>query len=808
MLVSYKWLKDYVDINLEPKELAYKLTMSGLEVSSIDRPGKAFDNVVVGLIEDIVEHPYADKLSVCLVDIGKNGRLRIVCGAPNIKVGQKVPVAKPGAVLPTGHKIRSAVIRQVESQGMICSAHELGLDADLLPPEQREGIMELPPDAEVGTGVAQVLGLDDVIFELDLTPNRADCLSMVNIAREVAAISGTSLRLPDIKINEDPTTDINDMISVDILDEDLCGRYVARAVVDIKIGPSPTWMQNRLKASGVRPINNIVDVTNYVMLETGQPLHAFDYRFLEEQRIIVRRAEEGEMITTLDGQERMLDPDMLVIADANKPVAIAGIMGGQDSEVLENTTTVLIESANFNPVNIRWTSRKLGLRSESSLRFEKGVNIEGALDAANRAAQLMAELGGGRIVSGAVDNYPRKWAPVKINLRVDRVNELLGLDLKPGKIKELLESIDLKVEAGDSNVFSVLIPPFRRDLELEIDLVEEVARLYGYDRIPTTIPGGDVGQVKKNRYQLLEERCKNILTACGLTEVITFSFTSPRVLDKLEVPQNHSLRNAVRIANPLSEEQSILRTTILPNLLEVAQKNVYRKVTNLRIFELGKIFLPTEGREQPLEETVVAGLAMGSVEKGWNWQQQELDFFFLKGVLEELFEQLNVGGIRWECSSDYPGLHPGRAAEIKAGSRLLGVLGEIHPKVRENFELPFRACVFEINFNALAEPVKEVRLYKPLPRFPSAERDMAFIVSDQVTAAQIEETIREVGGEILRSYRLFDVYRGPQIPQGKRSIAYSLVYQAKDRTLTDEEVDALHNRIKEELVKRFGAELR
>jgi len=808
LLVSYNWLKEYVDININPEELAQRLTMVGLEVSSVNRFDKSLDKVVVGLIEDIKDHPYASKLSLCTVNVGDGQRLKIICGAPNIRVGQKVPVAIEGAVLPSGMVIKKVNIRQMESEGMICSAQELGLDANLLPEEQKQGIMEFPDDVPIGADVADVLNLNDAVLELDLTPNRSDCLSVISIAREVAAICGTELRLPVIEIKEDPNTNIGDLITVEIADDELCGRYVARIVDGIKIKPSPIWMQNRLRASGVRPINNIVDVTNYVMLEFGQPLHAFDYRFIKGKKIIVRRAEEGEKIVTLDGQERKLEPDMLVIADAEEAVAIAGVMGGRDSEILEDTSTVLIESANFNSTSIRRTSRKLGLRSESSLRFEKGVNIEGALIAADRAAQLMAQLGGGHIVKGVVDNYPRKWLPVNIELRPYKVNEFLGIELDPQVIKETLEKIGLTIKDREDGCFTVSVPPFRLDLEREIDLVEEVARLYGYDKIPSTIPSGDIGHIKKNRMQILEEKCKNILTACGLMEVITFSFTSPKVFDKLGLPQEHPLRNAVTLANPLSEETSILRTTLIPNLLEVAQRNTHRKVNNLRIFEIGRIFLPIEGQELPREETVIAGLIMGALEKGWNWESQKLDFFYLKGVLEELFEHLNVGDVVWEPTSDYPGMHPGKTAEIKAKGIYLGFIGEIHPSVIENFELPTQASVFQINFEALAQTSESVKMYRPLPKYPSAERDMAFIVSENIPAAEIEKAIREVGGKILKSCRIFDVYKGRQIPEGKRSLAFSLVYQAEDRTLTDEEVDALHERIKSEMVKRFNAQLR
>lgn len=806
MLVSYQWLKDYVDIEMDPEELAHRLTMAGLEVSSIKKLGGNVEGVVVGYVEKVEPHPNAEKLSLCRVDIG-NEQLNIICGAPNVTAGQKVPVALVGTCLPTGQEIKRAVIRQVESQGMICSGNELGLDTSLMPKEEQEGIMVLPEDSVLGAGLNETLNLNDTVFEIDLTPNRADCMSIINIAREAAAAAGLSLKPFGIQFEESKEIRVKDMISVEILDEDLCGRYVAKAVEGVKIGPSPIWLQNRLKAVGVRPINNIVDITNFVMMETGQPLHAFDYRYLEDKTIVVRRAKNGEIIVTLDGQERPLDEDTLVIADGRRPVAIAGVMGGENSEIMDDTSTVLIESANFNMVNIRRTSKRLSLRSESSLRFEKGVNIEGALEAANRAAQLMAELGGGRVVSGVVDNYPRKWEPVQIKLSIAKVNQLLSLELNEEEITRLLEPIELICESQGEGILLVTVPAFRLDIEREIDLVEEVARLYGYEKIPLSIPEGDVGQQKLTLEQVLEKQCKDILIGCGLTEVVSFSFMNPKSFDKLALPAGDPLRKTVVIANPLSEENSVMRTSLVPNLLEIAQRNVSRKVLNLSIFEFGRVFLPAEGGGKPLERPVLAGLAIGGTAKGWKWAREEFDFFFLKGVLEELLTRLNIEGIMWiPCIKS--GLHPGRSARIVSGSREIGTLGEIHPDALDNFELTSRACVFELDFKVLAEMASEEKKYRPLQRFPSAERDLAVIVSEEVTAAELKEAIMKTGEHILADCRLFDIYRGKQIPDDKKSMAYALVYQADDRTLTDEAINSKHEEIKQTLVERFGAELR
>lgn len=807
MLVSYNWLKDYVDFDMDPEELAHKLTMAGLEVDSINTLDHSLEGVVVGYVEKREPHPNSDHLSVCQVDVGRGEPLTIVCGAPNVAAGQKVPVALEGTELPGGVVIKKAVIRKVESSGMICSGNELGLDSALLSKEEQEGIMVLPQDSVVGASITETLGLNDIVFEIDLTPNRADCMGIRNVAREVAAIAGVPLKPLNVEFEENPEITAADMIKVEIKDPDLCGRYVARAVTDVKVGPSPAWLQNRLKAVGVRPISNIVDVTNFVMMELNQPLHAFDYNFLEDKTIVVRRAEPEEVIVTLDGQERKLDPETLVIADGKRPVAIAGVMGGENSEIMEDTTTVLIESANFNMVNIRRTSKRLGLRSESSIRFEKGVNIDGALEAANRAAQLMAQLGGGRVVTGAVDNYPGKQDLRKINISLEKVNMLLGLDLSEDDIIELLEPIDLICKKSEPGYLVVTVPPFRLDMERDVDVVEEVARRYGYERIPLTIPQGDVGQIKLTWEQRLERKCNEILIGCGLKEVVSYSFMNPHSFDKWGLPQGDPLRNTVVISNPLSEEHSVMRTSMIPNLLEIAQRNASRKNLNLGIFEFGRIFSPVDNQD-PVERPMLAGLVMGSLQGGWNWPKEEMDFFFLKGVVEKLLNSIGITDVKW-VSATGSGMHPGRTARIVGpDNETIGILGEVHPDAVANFELSSRACVFELEFQVLASLASGDIKYSPLHRFPSAERDLAVIVAEEVAAAELEDVILKTGGELLAHCHLFDIYRGKQVPENKKSMAYSLVYRAPDRTLTDEEINSRHQMVKEELVKLFGAELR
>ncbi|MBE3581456.1 MAG: phenylalanine--tRNA ligase subunit beta [Thermoanaerobacteraceae bacterium] len=803
MRVPYSWLREFVEIDLPPEELAEKLTMAGVPVENIVGPLTGLEGVVVGEILAIEDHPHADHLVVCQVDVG--GRvLSLVTGAPNIWVGQKVAVALEGARLPGGREIRKATFRGVDSHGMVCSAQELGLDSSLVAPEDREGILTLPPDAPLGEEVAGILGFKETVLELELTPNRADCLSIQGVAREVAALTGAPLRRPALEVVEEgPPT--SSLVQVEIEATDMCGRYVARIVRGVKIGPSPTWMQLRLRACGVRPINNIVDVTNYVMLEMGQPLHAFDYVLLRGRRIIVRRARAGAKIVTLDGQERILDPRILVIADGERAVAVAGVMGGLETEVTPNTEDILIESAHFDGVCIRRGSRLLGLRSESSLRFERGVNIEGCAEAADRAAALMQALAGGRVGPGRVDCYVKKREPVIISLRPERVNYLLGTELTSREIRRILERLHLKVEGGDP--LRVEVPAARGDLTREVDLVEEVARLYGYDRIPVTIPAGVAAGEKKSARLRWEELGREIATSCGLAEVVTYSFINPKGWDVFRLPPDHPWRRTVVLQNPLREEQSVLRTTLLPGLLEVAARNAHRKVMPVAIYELGRVFLP--GRDELPEEPLrLAGLVMGSLDRGWAWPRQEMDFYYLKGILEEILERAGLPEVRFKASTAWPFLHPGRSAALWVRDVNLGFLGEVHPDVLEAYDLPQRACVFEVDWDRALDLAETSPVYEPLPRFPAVERDLAVVVAEETAADQVQDIIVGAAGEMLRACRLFDVYRGEQIAPGFKSLAYALTFQRGDRTLTEEEVHTALNRIEEELAKKLGATLR
>jgi phenylalanyl-tRNA synthetase beta subunit len=920
MRVPYKWLQQYVAVDLPPQELAAKLTMAGLAVEDIDNLAPGFQGVVAGRINSITPHPNSDHLVVCRVDAGRE--LQLVTGAPNVYEGQAAAVALDGARLPGGQAIRRSTFRGVDSEGMLCSAQELGLDVALISPEDREGIITLPPDAAPGADVAAVLGLNDVVLVLELTPNRADCLSVINVAREVAALTGAPLNLPAITVPEDERR-LADLATVAIEAPDLCARYVARLVSGVRIGPSPAWLQARLRAAGMRPINNVVDITNFIMLEMGQPLHAFDYDLLQQHAIIVRRAEPGEKLQTLDNVERELDAEMLVIADAARPVAVAGVMGGLDTEVTPETTNILIEAAHFDGASIRRTSRRLGLRSEASTRFERGVNLEGAAAAADRAAQLMAELAGGSVARGRIDCYVKQRRPVVIFLRPQRVNYLLGTDLAPAAMKELLARLHLRAEetgavaardgsgaacrsaypgnadpaaavagagsrpegipiadtgnymegipvgatsssrggiqlgdvdgplesipvadagsrpegtpAGDgdshgdgrqsgtgtpvshqsptsnfphlTSILRVAVPAYRSDLTQEIDLVEEIARLYGYNNIPVTLPGNITAREKETPAQRCEEAGRQAAAAAGLAEVITYSFTGPRALDQLQLPPDHPWRRTVKVQNPLREEQSIMRPSLLPGLLEAAARNASRRVMPVAIFEMGRVFIPSP-RQLPDEPLHLGGLVMGVTSRGWNWPAVEMDFYYLKGVVENILARAGGREITWEAAAAYPFLHPGRAATIHCGDATLGFLGEVHPDVLAALDLPARACVFELDWERAGNLDRRQVGYEPLPRFPAVERDLAVVVPAGVPAAAVASAIQEAAGAMLRVCTLFDVYQGAPVPAGYRSLAYSLVYQLPDRTLTDAEVNAAQERVQAALQDRMGATLR
>lgn len=794
MLVSLSWLKEFVDIDEDAKTIAEGLTMSGSKVEGIKSYGEEISNVVVGQIVSLEKHPNADKLWVGIVDIGSE-KLQIVTGAENIKVGAYIPVALHGATLPGGVKIKRSKLRGVESEGMMCSAEELGLDESLLPEYQRNGIFILPP-LPLGMDINEALQLKDDVLEFEITPNRPDCLSVVGIARETAATFRKSFRMPEIRVTE---VEEPNPARVTIETPDLCYRYVARVVKNVKIGPSPIWMQVRLLKAGIRPINNVVDVTNYVMLELGQPLHAFDLDKVKNKHIIVRRARDGEKLVTLDGKERILDSSMLVIADEEKAIGLAGVMGGENTEITDSTVNILIESANFKGSNIRHTSKKLGLRSEASARFEKGLDPEITVLACERAAQLMEKYCGGEVLKGIVDEYPKPMERTVLTVRPDRINKFLGTNLATSEMIEILRSLEFEVvEKGEE--LEIKVPHFRKDVTMEADIAEEIARLYGYNNIEDSLMKNaqtTLGSLTKE--QQLEEKAREVLLACGLNEIVTMSFMGERDLDRINVPKDSVLRKAVKIINPLGEEQSLMRTTLLPFMLNVAYTNYSRKVGEFRAFEISRVFLP---KELPLKELPeeVKTISLGMYGK-------EVDFYTIKGVIEELLEVMGIVDVEY-VRAEEPSYHPGRSAKILFKEEVLGVFGEVHPDVLENYDLPVRVYAGELNLDKIIKFANVDKKYTPLPKYPAVERDIAVVVDKDLFVAEVEKVIKEAGRGFVEKTALFDVYKGPNIPEGKKSVAFSIWYRSYEKTLTDEEVNEVHARIVKALEEKLGAKLR
>ncbi|SDC29405.1 phenylalanyl-tRNA synthetase beta subunit [Candidatus Frackibacter sp. WG11] len=797
MKVSYKWLQEYIDFDYTPEELAAKLTMAGLEVDDVVYQDEGLENVVIGEILEIKEHPNADKLSICQVDLGTT-KEEIVCGAKNMEEGDKVPTASVGTTLPNGMEIDEVELRGVKSRGMLCSADELGLQE-----ERAEGLMILDSNLETGSQFAKALELDDIIFELDLTPNYSDCLSMIGVAREVAAMTGNQLQLPEVEYSA-TGPEVKELTSIEVEDEDLCPRYTVRVIKDVEVKESPLWLQRRLKAAGIRPINNIVDITNYILMEFGQPLHAFDYDQLTENRIVVRRAKSGEKLLTLDDEERELDEDMLVIADAQEPICVAGVMGGANSEVTERTTNILLESANFDPISIRQTAKKLGLHSESSHRFERGVDVNSTDLASQRAIKLILDLAGGEVAKGVIDLYPNPVEPLELNLNVNRINRLLGTDIGEDEMIELLTNLEFEVEEENDNLI-VKVPTFRGDISREADLVEEIARMYGYDQIEPVLASGPILQGKKTWQQSLEDKTLNLLTGLGLTEVKTFSFTSQTIFDEIKLPEDSDLRDTVKLNNPLSSEHEVMRTTLLPNLLEVLNRNISRNVDEVKIFELGRAFTPQEG-ELPEERLLLSGALM---EKNENeiWDLDASNFFALKGVIEEYFTALNIEDYEFN-NSEHPSLHPGRTAIIKVKGEEVGILGEVHPDLIDNYDLLPRTVLFELEFEIIVKHANDDLVYRELPKYPASTRDIALVVDVEVTSQDLENIINGVAGDLLETIELFDLYQGKQVEEGTKSLAYSLTYRAQDRTLTDDEINKLQSQIEDRLDEEFGAKIR
>ena len=801
MKVSLNWLKDYVEIRMEIKELINLLTMAGLEVEEAISTGEGFEKIIVAEIGSIRKHPNADRLSLVEARTGKES-LAIVCGATNIREGQRVPLALVGARLPNGVEIKKSKIRGVTSEGMLCSEIELGLGQDAT------GIMILSPSVPLGINFGEAVGLKDTILDISITPNRPDCLCVMGVAREVAALTHQRMRYPLVPLADKGET-IHQKTSVTLLDPDLCPRYVARMIEGVKIGPSPSWMRDRLEKVGIRSINSVVDVTNFVMMECGQPLHAFDFELLEEGRIVVRRAQEGEEFITLDGVKRTLDGEMLMICDGVKPVAVAGVMGGLNSEIKEDTKIVLLESAYFNPLGNRRASKRLGLETEAAYRFGRGIDYGGCLFAANRAAQLIQELAGGRVLEGVVDAYPKRIQPASIRLSVRKIDQALGTEISVKQVRGYLEDLELDVRAEDEDIFVVTPPSFRGDLEREIDLIEEVARMNGYERIPLTLPKGPPSSEERSKVFLAERKAMEVLLQHGYHEVVTYSFTSPTSGDLMGLAPDDPRRKHVRILNPLTEDFSDLRTSLIPGLLEAARYNVSRKNSNLKLFELKKVFFPQEGERLPKEVKYLVGLAMGvDRDPHWTFSPKPVDFYDIKGCVEDLFERVQIKGIEFNRAEDIPYLHPGRASRILSEGEVLGVLGEVHPQVLGHYEIPGKAYLFEIDFEKMVKGGVEGKRFRPLPKFPAVYRDLSMVVDDALEAEKVVETIWTFRQPFIDEVQLFDVYRGAPIPGGKKGVSCRIRYQASDRTLTDEEVNQYHEKVISQLREIFQVELR
>ena len=817
MKISLNWLREYIDFSgdeqsnkiASPEELADQLMMLGIEVDEISYLGRGLESVVVGRIDEVTSHPQADKLVVCQVNVGQEQNLQIVCGAPNAGQGLTVPVALVGTVLPSGMVIKQAKLRGISSSGMLCSAKELLLSDD------HSGLMELPETLTVGTSLATALNLNDVIMDLEITPNRPDCLSLLGIAREIGTTisfghtSRNPLRKPQIEVDEGETS-ITDLTAVEVQDPDLCPRYAARVIQGIEVSPSPDWLQNRLRAVGLSPINNVVDVTNLVLMELGQPLHAFDWHKLADRRIVVRRARSGEIPKTLDEVDRALTEDMLVIADAERLMAVAGVMGGLESAISDQTIDILLESAYFSPTSIRRTSKSLGMHTDASRRFERGTDPEGVIPALNRATQLIQQLAGGTVAKGIIDVYPDPKTAKQIDLRPDRANQILGTEITRQQIIQILSLLGFEITASDDTCLSVTVPTYRPDIEREIDLVEEIARVYGYNRIPIKLPVGDIPIPDHQPQSTIEQHVKSHLLESGLMEAINYAFYHADMPKRLRMAQ----QRLIPIQNPLNEEFAVLRTSLLPSLLVNAQRNYSHQVTDIRLFEIARVFrLPSDqvdlsAQQLPVEQQHVAGVMVGNLGTGWYGSaKRPIDFYDLKGVIEGLLEASSVTDYEIK-SAALSTFHPGRCAELWHNNVSFGVFGEVHPEVTESFDLSDRAYLFELNLDTIATLANPEKQFVPIPTHPGISRDLAILVDENLPADQPLTVIHSMGKELVSQAYLFDLYTGNQVPEGKKSLAYSIAYHAKTESLTDAEVDEVHNRIIDKLTSRFQAELR
>lgn len=789
MNLSRKWLSAYTDIKVSSKEYADKMTMSGSKVEKTFEPSEEIKNVLVGCVVTIERHPDSDHMWVCQLDVGKEELVQIVTGAQNVRAGDLVPVALHKSLLPGGKKIEKGKLRGLVSNGMLCSLSELNLDKHDFPYAIDDGILILREDCKPGDDIRPIINADDSIVEFEITNNRPDCLSVIGLARESAVTFDAALTIPEPKV-KGCLGDINEHLSIEIENPDLCPRYTGRMIKNIKIEPSPRWLRQRLRAAGVRPINNIVDITNYVMLEYGQPMHAFDYACLDGGKIVVRTARPGETIHTLDGTPRALTTEMLVIADSKKPVGVAGVMGGENSEITGNTKYAVFESANFNGISIRKTAMALNMRTDASSRFEKGLDPENTYRAVQRACELVEELGAGEVLGGVIDITAKKHVPLTLKLEPEKIRRLLGAEIPVDFMSETLGKLGFTV-SGEM----VTVPSWRGDVEHYSDLAEEVARFYGYDIIEPTMFGGETVTGGLTEKQALERRIGNLLRGMGFSEIYTYSFISPSAYDKIKLNEGSIYRNSTVILNPLGEDTSVMRTTSLPSMLETLSRNSSYRNTNVRLYEMAMVYRPCGGTlpdERPI-------LTLGAYGK--------TDFFAIKGCVEALLHDLRVPDVGFEADCVNPSYHPGRCAVVRSGKTAIGIIGQVHPAVAKNYDIG-ETYTAEIDFFTLLGCRAPEGKYKPLPRFPSVSRDIALVCDTSVTVASLTDCIKRGGGALLRDVALFDIYTGSQVPEGKKSVAFSLKLRADDMTLTDGDADETTKKILAQLASELGAVIR
>lgn len=796
MLLPVKWLKDYIDTDKTSKDLADGLTLSGSHVESIYSLNNGIEKVIVGKITSIEKHPNADKLVICQIDIGEEV-LQIVTGAKNINEGDFVPVATIGAKLPGDVEIQKTNFRGIDSYGMLCSLKELGYSDSVIPKEKKDGIFILDKEYPLGSDIVDVLGLNDEIIELEITPNRPDCLSIIGMARETSATFDIPMKEPTVTVfnGEDDIYDYLDNINVESKN---CTRYYARIIKDVRIKESPFWLQTRLMEAGVRPINNIVDITNYVMLEYGEPLHAFDLDKIEGKKIIVRQANEGERLITLDNMERKLSPEDLVIADEKSPIAIAGVMGGLDSEVTEDTKVVLLEGANFSQRSVRLTSKKLGLRTEASSRFEKGLDPNLCDIAVNRVCQLVDLIGAGKVVNSAIDIYEDIKAEKVITLRPERVNKLLGIDISTDDMKNYLELLGLESTFEDGLIHTT-IPTYRLDLSIEADLIEEIGRLYGFHNIASKPLVGVFTRVERPYEKTIEDKVKSILVGFGLNEIMTYSFISPKAYDKINVEEDSHLRKYISLMNPLGEDYSSMRTTLIPTMMDLLSRNYNRGIESAYTFEIGNIFIPKQLPvvELPDEKKV---LSIGFYGKE--------DFYYLKEIIEKMLSRLGIQGIEYTREENNPTFHPGRTANLIYSGEKLGIIGEISMDVCEKYDIDKRIYIGQLDFDKIVKWSNFNRKYSPLPKYPAMIRDIAVVLDEDILVGEIQKKMEKHGQGLIEKIELFDIYRGNQVPEGMKSVAFSITYRSKERTLTDKEVNDIQELIIKDLEDNLGAKLR